>query len=208
MSQSKLSLNNFLEEENSNSSAVLVIIELDEQNKDNVTVSLWNKNDCNCNGKFSIAKTLIESVEKTNESHFCCGKTHTVVKINFVKDASIKMDDLLTQMASNNKVGGNLMHHTSQQFNVNEVKPDIINNNIDFTVPQHSIRPGFETCRKMTFSKKCSNGGFKLYETYIDILTNRQCGPTVLVADHCIRFQDRNGQRGSYHYYHSGNDIA
>jgi hypothetical protein len=126
MSQSKLSLANFLEEENSNSSAVLAIIELDEQNKDNVTVSPWNKNGCNCNGNFSIAKTLIESVEKTSETHYCCGKTHTIVKINFTKDASIKMDDLLAQMASNN---------------------------------------------------------------------NR-------------RFQDRNGQRGSYHYYHSGNDIA
>jgi hypothetical protein len=209
MEKTKLSLDNFLEEEKSASSDLLVIIESDEQNKNNVTISPWNKNGCNCSGKFSIVKSLVESIEKTKDTHYCCGGIHTVVKVNFAKGASIEIGDLLEQMASNsNKPGTNLMHHTSQPFNWSDVNPDIIDNNIPFLEPYGSIRQGFERCRKQQLFEKCS-GGFRVYEIFVDILTNKLCGPKVLVADYCNRrFQDRNGQSGSYNYYNSGNDIG
>jgi hypothetical protein len=112
MEKTKLSLDNFLEEEKSASSDLLVIIESDEQNKNNVTISPWNKSGCSCSGKFSIPKNLIESVEKTKDTHYCCGGTHTVVKVNFAKGASIEIGDLLGQLVKNNKPGSNLMKRT------------------------------------------------------------------------------------------------
>ena len=98
MSQSKLALEIFLKEESSTSSNLLAIIEQDEQNKNNVIISSWNKDSRICSISFSIAKNQIESVEKTKDTYNSFGKMHTIVKVNFKKNVHLTLDDIFKQI--------------------------------------------------------------------------------------------------------------
>ena len=98
-----MNLSKFLDEEKKKADTFLAVVMQDDTNTDKVKIKSWNKEGCGCSNSLSVDKSFIESVEKTEHTHYCCGQTHAVVKVNFTKNASIALEDAFKQMASKHK---------------------------------------------------------------------------------------------------------
>jgi hypothetical protein len=96
MSIKKQNINDFLSEEKELAGIILATIET--VNETEVQITPWDNDGCNCNNSLVVPKDSIEFVEKTGDMHYCCGKNHSVVKINLKKDASLPIEKVLQQL--------------------------------------------------------------------------------------------------------------
>lgn len=83
---------------------------------------------CQCSSALIIEKSQIKSVTKTEHRHFCCGKSLTVVEVNFAENASIPLSDVFAQASQSAKSGHHehIPHHTdmpTQAMHVHQGTP-------------------------------------------------------------------------------------
>jgi len=92
----KISLDEFLNEETTEGFLCTI-----EPVKDSTQLKLtpWvnEQEGCKCESALAVERDHIESVAKTEHSHICCGKRHTVVEVFLKEGASISVRQLLTQ---------------------------------------------------------------------------------------------------------------
>lgn len=93
-------ISGFLKEEETQSNAFLAIIKADENKESHVKISPWNNGECNLSNSLSVGIHCISSIEKTDHTFNCCGKTHSVVKVNFKENATISLEDAFKQIIS------------------------------------------------------------------------------------------------------------
>lgn len=80
-------------------------IEAVDGDPDHVTVTPWIQGaGCMCESSLRLPKAAIKSVVPTDERHFCCGKTLTVVEVTFADD-SVDLSDLFGQLAQRRPIG-------------------------------------------------------------------------------------------------------
>lgn len=187
MSNIKLSVDDFLEEEKIQTADLSAIIEVDEQNSNNVIIALWSNTNCHCSSSLSIAKEHIDAVEKTDKTVFCCGKNHTVVKVFFKKDASINLEDLWKQLAEKE----NHFHNEGS----NLIAPSIWDNNYDTVFLNSNFCKPAEIERRYCpgGSPRGTQTGFESYryvQIYRDIRTGKKCGE---IASPCYKGYNGGG---------------
>ena len=171
MTQTTLSLENFLEEEKISASEFLATVEQDGHNKDKVLLTPWNNQQCNCSQSLSVSKESITSVEKTDKTHFCCGQNHAVVKVNFKAGASVNLEELWKQLSAKN---------TSSPFDDTPYKSPLISGN-DF----NNTFFDYSYCQPAEIERRyCPQSGrlqsafeaWRFVQIYRDIRTGKKCG--------------------------------
>lgn len=99
MSESKMSLDEYLEAEEPSSARV--VLDLVPDAPDLVRVSRWSAGGgCGCGRGFDVPRALIASVRPTGETHFCCGGTHRVCTVEWAPGASVPVANLLSSASS------------------------------------------------------------------------------------------------------------
>ncbi|MBV9469487.1 MAG: hypothetical protein JOZ57_09590 [Abitibacteriaceae bacterium] len=98
MPENKIGLDEFLKTQGSSFEAT---VEPVEDAPDLVKVSPYVRGlGCLCQLAVKLPGTTIESVEPTSQTHHCCGKILTVVKVNFKAESTITLNDLFSQLSA------------------------------------------------------------------------------------------------------------
>ena len=93
-----MELSKFLEEQKQYSNNLFTIHEIKESDK--IKLTPYSKTGCNCGVSLNIDKSLIKEVEPQNEFKSCCGETLQVVKVVFIDNASLSLDEIFSQLES------------------------------------------------------------------------------------------------------------
>lgn len=113
MSKNTISVDDFLNQSQSESSQFLALVEENKADPSKVKVTPYlSDKKCGCSGSLLINKDAIENLELTDLSHLCCGKNHKVVKINFKEGYTISLEDVFKQYLENS----NQPSHHDQGF--------------------------------------------------------------------------------------------
>ncbi|MDF2190179.1 hypothetical protein [Paraflavitalea sp. CAU 1676] len=185
MSNSKISLEDFLRDEAKQAKGFLAVVESLENNDKQVSVSVWEKNACSCHTSIKVPKELIESIERTEHTHFCCGEYHSVLKINFKQGAAISVEEVLSQLATNGN-GHPVPHPISGDYPIPgklEVPrfpafPLLAGDRVVDTRDRHyldDIWDGITYCRKSNIYPIPSRFPGLCYDVYRNTLTGEEC---------------------------------
>jgi hypothetical protein len=99
MAKEKMTLDELLARQDSGGN--LATVESITDDPDNVKITPWRQDGgCLCHLALTVPKNTIESVEPTDQRHFCCNKVLYVVELQFKKGGSIALNDLFRQVAN------------------------------------------------------------------------------------------------------------
>ena len=84
-------------------------IEYLASNSKKVKITPLIKDQCGCDHSLYVDESIIACVENTAESHYCCGKMHSIVQIYFKEGATIPVADAIHHVIDSIKLETNLM---------------------------------------------------------------------------------------------------
>lgn len=94
----KLSIDEFLKTQKESKKVTIEPVKDDESL---VKITPWTRDGgCSCSRSIKVKRASIESVSPTSEEHYCCGKTLLVVTVEFKKDQSLSINDVLEQLST------------------------------------------------------------------------------------------------------------
>jgi hypothetical protein len=92
-------------------------IEAVEGNSEAIKLTPWLPGaGCFCDMALNIPRSSIDSITMTDEVHMCCGKSLPVVEVNFVKDATIPVEDLFGQISSTAAIAAQRRRLVERQY--------------------------------------------------------------------------------------------